>query len=161
MILLHILIGLISFLLTPVVILLYMVQSNHYIFKICAIFILLLFSSCLALIYGNITVGLVSFFILFVLQQLVYFWRNKNIQSNEGTKYVYGEIISKEDNLAFDLIISLVPLYIIRNIPFQIKIEKSNFKLNINDFADALLKHGKDTSIDVDSKDAFIKFRIV
>ncbi|MCP4133764.1 MAG: hypothetical protein GY754_22540 [bacterium] len=158
----QVLFGLISFVFTPIILLLFCVQSKHFGFKIGSVLLLALYALCLAVSYGNSTAGVVSFIILLLLQLVIYYRRNEKVKSDSGRKYVFGKIMSKEDNVDFDFILSLVPLYMIKNMPFQmkVKIKKTNLKLNIKDFADALLEHGKDTSIDVNSKDAVIRFRI-
>jgi len=163
MIFLQVIFGISAVLLTPIVLIIFFIQSRNFPYQAGTALLLLGYSFCLMFSYGNTQAGLYVFLILFILQQIVYALRQQNINAAPGRKYVLGQIIIRESSIAFDFIVSLLPLYFIKNLPFSLIIRpgKTDMEIRLKEIIQIILEHGADTSIDFDTKDAVFKFRMI
>ncbi len=149
-----------AFLLTPIILLLFFVQSRNFIFKISSIGVLLLFSIFITIGFKHLFAGVIVFLTLLILQQFFYFKHRKRVRENSVTPYLYGEIISKKDNLDIDFMISLAPFFLIKKIPIFIKVSKRKHKINMKETLTSILNHGRGTTVDIEAKEIKINFKI-
>lgn len=163
MIFLQVIFGILAFILTPVVLLLFFIQSNHFLYRVGTAVLLLGYSYCLMFIVENTYAWIYVFLILFGLQQIVYVKRQQNIDSNKSRKYVFGHVITRKNNFSLDFIISVLPLYFIKSLPFSLIIrpKENDLEIRLKEIIQIILEYGMDTSVDVDTKDANVTFRMV
>lgn len=163
MIFLQVISGILAFVLTPVVLIIFIIQSKHFLYQAGTALLLFVYSFCLMFSYGNVYACMYVFLILFILQQIVYVLRQQNINSNTGRKYVFGQVIMRKGNFSFDFIISLLPLYFIKNLPFSMVIrpKERNMEIPVKEIIRLILEYGAGTSVDIDIKVANIRFRMV
>jgi len=163
MIFLQALLGILALIVTPVVLLLFFIQSRHFLFRAGTMVLLLGYSYCLMFSYGNAYAGINVFLVLFVLQQIVYVKRQQNIDSNMGRKYVFGQVMARKKNFSLDFIISLLPLYFIKSLPFSLVIrpKENDMEIKVKEIIQIILEHGVDTTVDIDAKDANVSLRMI
>ena len=163
MIFLQVILGILALILTPVVLLMFFIQSRHFLYRAGTMVLLLGYSYCLMFSYGSAYAGIYVFLVLFVLQQIVYFKRRQNIDSNMGRKYVLGQVITQKKNFSLDFIISLLPLYFIKSLPFSLVIrpKENDMEIRLKEIIQIILEHGADTTVDIDAKDVNVRFRMV
>ena len=163
MIFLQMILGILALIVTPVVLLMFFIQSRHFLFRAGTMVLLLGYSYCLMFSYGNAYAGIYVFLLLFVLQQIVYAKRQQNIDSNMGRKYVFGQVMAREKNFSLDFIISLLPLYFIKSLPFSLVIrpKENDMEIKVKEIIQIILEHGVDTTVDIDAKDANVRLRMI
>ncbi len=163
MIFLQVILGILALILTPLVLLMFFIQSRHFLFRAGTMVLLLGYSCCLMFSYGNTYVGIYVFLLLFVLHQIVYVKRQQNIDSNVGRKYVLGQVMAPEKNFSLDFTISLLPLYFIKSLPFSLVIrpKESDMEIKVKEIIQIILEHGADTTVDIDAKDANVRLRMI
>ena len=163
MIILTILFIILSLVLTPVLLLLFSVQSNHILYKLAGFLFILLYSGCILLSHGHHGVGLLIFGILIFLWQLTIYIRTQRASAYSTKKYIIGDIQFKSKLSPIKILISLWPLYFIRHLPFPITINKKNkkLKLNLQKLISQILELGSEMNLDAKVKDLAVHFKVV
>jgi hypothetical protein len=163
MIFLQVISGILAFVLTPVVLIIFFIQSKHFFYQAGTTLLLIAYSFCLMFSYGNVYMSIYVFLILFILQQIVYVLRWQNINFKRKVKYVFGQVITRKKKISFDFIISLLPFYFIKNLTFSmvIRSKERNMEIRLKETIRLILEYGAGTSVDINIKDTNIRFRMV
>lgn len=164
MIVLKIISGLLAFALSPVVILLFFVQSKHIVYYLGTTVVFLLFCIFTGISYQNLFAGMVLLALLCIIQYLIYQRRQDKLSNGKLKNYITGYVDAKNNTFKMDFIVSLFIIKLVTYIPFPIRIKvgkNQSTEVDIRDIVKTFFENGKDTSIDVDSKDAVVNFKIV
>jgi hypothetical protein len=80
-----------------------------------------------------------------------------------GRKYVFGQVIARKKNLSLDFIISLLPLYLIKSLPFSLVIrpKENDMEIKVKEMIQIILEYGVDTTVDIDATDANVRLRMI
>lgn len=113
---------------------------------------------------ASMTVAGIAFGVLmvFFILHMIFFPRPKNYDKRKKKFGIYGYIESREDNITVKIKVPVWPLKVVRYLPFPVKIKdkKSGIDVNVKEAIDEFFKHGKDLTLDIDSPEAVVFFRM-
>ena len=162
MIALQIIAGVLGFLVTPVLLLLFFIQSRHILYTLGTALIFTGFGYLVTFSYGNAFFGVYLAVSLLVIQQLIYSRRTQAVRLGTKKRYIYGDVVGVTNSFNIKFIISLSPFYFIKNLPFGIRFRlgESKEKIDLREIMGLLLQLGKGISIHVDGKDAKVNIEV-